>query len=504
MSNTITFTAKGGDAHYTISELNTLFSQIKTFVDAKLDRRGDTIGGNIFLTNGSIINVPPPENEGDLLTYAGVQTVQAASETEYPFTLAALDGDQAGDGDTTLSWAEPSSQEVDFFDSATPTRITIPSGVSRIQIHVEVSGTGVTENDSTYWGPSVRKNGTTAYVGYSAHTMNVDSSAPRVHMVSPILEVEEGDYFEVDVLSNDGTHTITQAGTNVCVFDKSNVEAALYYLDTDAINPGTGVESFTSNISTAYQDLNFEIDSGVVTAKGTAKVSPMSSIHCSAGYNHDSFMAVNVTNDGDRIVYRGREPGHDMPVVNSGYMGPLLTPTLAEYVLAGTFDDGSQTVSGDGGTWMCLENRSYVPSTFVQTEQDQSGTTAPIVASWEIEVYDELGAYDSGDNTKLTVPAGTDVVIVGAQCRHLNAGGKSWFEIRHYDVDDTDLGIVARDGGEDNFFLTMLCSSLPVAVSEGDYFVVEFTAATDTNYTFDGNDNNQEPLSFWMEKLRGS
>lgn len=504
MSDTITFTAKGADQHYTIAELNTLFAQIKTVVDAKLDVRGDTVGSNLLLTNGAVINVPDPAVEGDLLNYAGVQTTVPANTANFVYTIAALDGDQAGDGDTTLSWSNPSTQDVAVFNASTPTRITIPAGVERVQIHIEVSGTGIAENDSTYWGPSFRKNGSTSYIGYTARTMNVDSGTTRIHVTTPILEVEAGDYFEVDVLSNDVSHTVTQAGTRVCVFNKTDSVAALYYLDTDVVNPGTGMELFTSNISTAYEDAKFEITAGVVTAKGTAKVAPMAGMNCTSGYDNDSFFAVNVSNDGDRIVYRGSEPGHSIPVNNSGYMGPLLTPTLPEYILAGTFDDGNQTISGGGGTWLCLEDRSFVPATFIQTDMDQSGGTTPTVATWELVAYDELGAYDVGDTTRLTVPTGVTTVIVGVLARHLFASGKSWVEIRHYDSDDTDLGIVARDGGEDNTFVTMICSSLPVDVSTGDYFVVEFTAATDNSFNFDGADLAQEPLSFWMEKVDGT
>lgn len=66
MANTIFFEVKGDDQHYTVSELNTLFTNIKTLIDNKVDLRGDTLEADVFF-QGSIINVPPAENSGDIL-----------------------------------------------------------------------------------------------------------------------------------------------------------------------------------------------------------------------------------------------------------------------------------------------------------------------------------------------------------------------------------------------------------------------------------------------------
>lgn len=64
---TVTYTEYGENTYPTVSELNTLFALIKTVVDAKLDKRGDTVGVNLFSSGMSIINVPAPSVAGDLL-----------------------------------------------------------------------------------------------------------------------------------------------------------------------------------------------------------------------------------------------------------------------------------------------------------------------------------------------------------------------------------------------------------------------------------------------------
>lgn len=66
MSTTITYVEKAGNAFFTISELNDFFTQLATVINGKLDRRGDTLLGDVLTVNSSIINVPPPEEAGDL------------------------------------------------------------------------------------------------------------------------------------------------------------------------------------------------------------------------------------------------------------------------------------------------------------------------------------------------------------------------------------------------------------------------------------------------------
>lgn len=67
MADTITHTNKGADQHYSIAELNTLFTQIKTVIDGKLDRRASTLERDLRLVAGTIINVPPAAATGDIL-----------------------------------------------------------------------------------------------------------------------------------------------------------------------------------------------------------------------------------------------------------------------------------------------------------------------------------------------------------------------------------------------------------------------------------------------------
>ncbi len=66
MAATITYVERGTDYYFTLSEINALFTQVATVLNAKLDVRGDTVGADIRGVNVTIINVPEPETSGDL------------------------------------------------------------------------------------------------------------------------------------------------------------------------------------------------------------------------------------------------------------------------------------------------------------------------------------------------------------------------------------------------------------------------------------------------------
>lgn len=67
MAATFTFTEKPDGSYYTLAEINAVFTAIKAVVDAKLDVRGDTLGATIIGDSITILNVPEPEDVGDLL-----------------------------------------------------------------------------------------------------------------------------------------------------------------------------------------------------------------------------------------------------------------------------------------------------------------------------------------------------------------------------------------------------------------------------------------------------
>lgn len=88
-----------------------------------------------------------------------------------------------------------------FRDNVTnPTRITIPAGISRVQLFAQVDWTA---NSTGTRNSAIPKNGAGTYPGVALdeRAASVSSTQP---FATPVLEVEEGDYFEVSVYQRSG------------------------------------------------------------------------------------------------------------------------------------------------------------------------------------------------------------------------------------------------------------------------------------------------------------
>lgn len=70
--NTVVWTPEGEDNFFTAAFLNAYFASVATVLNGKLDVRGDTLGGDLLLSSGSIINVPPAVEVGDIIPVISV------------------------------------------------------------------------------------------------------------------------------------------------------------------------------------------------------------------------------------------------------------------------------------------------------------------------------------------------------------------------------------------------------------------------------------------------
>lgn len=78
-------------------------------------------------------------------------------------------------------------------------RLTVPSGVTKIRLKGQASLNNHTANKFTLL--AIDKNGaTTAYVGQAAITVFFDSAFPIVNASSPVITVTAGDYFQLRLL----------------------------------------------------------------------------------------------------------------------------------------------------------------------------------------------------------------------------------------------------------------------------------------------------------------
>lgn len=101
---------------------------------------------------------------------------------------------------TLLSWGSNVYNDYGFWVIGSPTRLTVPSGVAKIRLSASVlwatNATGVRIID-------VIKNGT-GFDGRSTLAMTASASQSCQELVSPIILVTAGDYFEIRVTQSSG------------------------------------------------------------------------------------------------------------------------------------------------------------------------------------------------------------------------------------------------------------------------------------------------------------
>jgi hypothetical protein len=111
---------------------------------------------------------------------------------------------------TAITWDSEVYDEGGWHESVTnPSRLTVPSGVTRVRVSTGVVLGNVTGD---LWVLlSIRKGGSASFDGYTAHRSETGSS-PHVTITSPVYAVSAGDYFEAFLqLETDTSITVTAA-----------------------------------------------------------------------------------------------------------------------------------------------------------------------------------------------------------------------------------------------------------------------------------------------------
>lgn len=93
-----------------------------------------------------------------------------------------------------------------FWDAGSPTRLTIPSGISRVKLYVGIVFSGSTWASTSAASFSIRKNG--AASSLVGQTIAAGYTDPIFSLASPPLAVSAADYFEARLVSTDTTFTL--------------------------------------------------------------------------------------------------------------------------------------------------------------------------------------------------------------------------------------------------------------------------------------------------------
>lgn len=187
----------------------------------------------IYAANGEFFKMNAPGESpvgGPQYNTIGVSASQSASavaSTGYaiwpvgyvPLSANAFSGARAkktttqviGSTATALTWDAEDFDTNSYHDNSTNnSRITIPSGVSYVELTAAVASTSGSENDYSIW---IVKNGSTTYPGIVAEGVrSLNDARKGLVITSGPLAVTAGDYFEV-YMQNFSNETIIVAGS---------------------------------------------------------------------------------------------------------------------------------------------------------------------------------------------------------------------------------------------------------------------------------------------------
>lgn len=122
------------------------------------------------------------------------------------------------DNNTALTFDTALINDSSIWSAGTPTRLTVPSGVTRVQFAGQARYDSVGGSDF-YFDVKLSKNGseTTPCGFYQVTNSSNPGAETAINGVSAILPVSTGDYFEIHTLQRSGgslTTEITQPGQN--------------------------------------------------------------------------------------------------------------------------------------------------------------------------------------------------------------------------------------------------------------------------------------------------
>ena len=145
-------------------------------------RLGAGTSGQFLKTNGAGAN--PAWANGANAAYRGALVFRGSDQTTANYTTATAIPFPSEDHDTSA-----------FHDNSTNnTRITIPSGVSRVRLSANCVYANLTANEWKY--VTIRKNGSEGYDGRGQSTHGDGQTVGRAFVQTGKISVSPGDYFE--------------------------------------------------------------------------------------------------------------------------------------------------------------------------------------------------------------------------------------------------------------------------------------------------------------------
>lgn len=465
------------------------------------------------LSDVDTVSTPPTDGQG-LVWDDGLQqwvpgtVASSGGQVAFQGCLVKKSADQTA---ANYSTAAAVTWDVDVYDTngfhsttSNTSRITIPAGVTKVRLGYQMYLTAHVANE--YVASYITKNGSSTWTGWASTYQETPLTTVSGVAWTPVVNVSEGDYFEVFLDTQSDTSITVEEEFNwfACEVIQSNsvfegtTQGALVYKSADqtAVNAsGAGVNVTWD--SESYDTLGFH-DTSSNTSRftipaGVTKVRLSAQIVVSGGTGTSgTYSGIQITKNGS-IIYPGA--GYELKELtfashtNNAVTG-VLSVSTGDYFECLYFEetDTSVTIEADQ-SWFCIEvigvtqalGTSYAGCKVVKAA-DLTGQnlTAGAVITWDTEIRDTHGFHSTSSNTsRLTIPAGITKVRITGALRINNIAASS--VPRMFLSKNGSTALVQISGHNPSTSWGGVFDSGVLSVSEGDYFEMSFQNDTDTS-----------------------
>ncbi len=209
---------------------------------------GDFFELEAFQDSGGALTIDAAGASGEIRSYFSIEAVEAvAPSTLSRGALVHKVADETANYSTrtAIPWDSEVYDTDDIHDNAVNnTRLTVPTGVNRVQFQGTVLVTGATSGE--FANLHLSKNGVLTAIGLPTTTVEVTDTTFSMNLSSPVFEVIAGDFFELELeietdtsitLDNDRSWFSMEIAEPAVVAGGAGLEAE--WFDVDLMYPST-------------------------------------------------------------------------------------------------------------------------------------------------------------------------------------------------------------------------------------------------------------------------